>query len=196
MSATDIRVKVGEVRRDIVEFLISSVSPRFVIFDEWHKYKRTCFTNKLLERFVAEARISSTTKLLLVSATPFSVEYKEGHQGEAQLEERGSREGLLQMVWGKANYLPYYQRLRDDQAAYVEALASHLKNPAFGDGVINTCRDAYQRHLRDYCARTERPRAQIENVQAVERLREGDWMTIAQKQTPLVSAAIQQRRAS
>jgi hypothetical protein len=109
-SASDIRMKVGTVRREVVEFLIDSVSPRFVIFDEWHKYKRTCFTNKLLGHFLAQSRASSRTKVLLVSATPFSVEFKEDNQGDGQLEDGGDLEGLLQMVWGKEHYLPHYQR--------------------------------------------------------------------------------------
>jgi hypothetical protein len=177
-SPSEMRIKVAEVRRHVVNFLIESVSPRFVIFDEWHKYKRTCFTNELLGRFLAQSRASSKTKVLLVSATPFSVEFKEDNQGEAQLEDGGDLEGLLQMVWGKEQYLPRYQELLDDQTAYVEALAAHLKDPTFGDGVLKARRDAYERHLREYCTRTERPRVQIEATKTTERSREEDWATI------------------
>ena len=182
-SASEIRLKVAEARRRIVDFLISEVSPRFVIFDEWHKYKRTCFTNELLGRFLARSRSSSSTKVLLVSATPFSVEFKEGNQGEARLEDGGDLEGLLQMVWGKELYLPHYQRLLDDQTAYVEALAANLKEPALGDEALEARRSAYEQHLRDYCTRTERPRVDIEGVQTAGHVREGDWKTIAQSKS-------------
>ena len=182
-SASEIRIKVAEVRRHVVDFLIAKVSPRFVIFDEWHKYKRTCFTNELLGRFLAQSRASSKTKVLLVSATPFSVEFKEGNQGEAQLEDGGDLEGLLQMVWGKELYVSHYQRLLDDQTSYVEALAAYLKEPALGDGALEARRGAYEHHLRDYCTRTERPRVDIQGAQATEHAREGNWKAIAQSKS-------------
>jgi hypothetical protein len=175
MSESAIRMKVAEVRRHVVDFLITSVSPMLVILDEWHKYKHTCFTNKLLGRFLAQSRASSKTKVLLVSATPFSVEFKEGHQGDAQFEEAGDLEGMLEMVWGKEQYLPHYQQLHDERMAYVEALAAYLKDPAGGDEMLHARRDTYERHLRNYCTRTERPRAQIEATQTTEQSREGDW---------------------
>ncbi len=182
-SASEIRIKVGVVRRHVVDFLISSVLPRFVIFDEWHKYKRTCFTNELLGHFLEQSRASSRTKVLLVSATPFSVEFKEDNQGEAQSEDGGDLEGLLQMVWGKGFYLPHYQRLLDAQTAYVAALAAYLKGPSSDDAALKARRDAYEHNLRDYCTRTERPRVDIQRTQMTENAREGNWKTMSQSKS-------------
>ena len=182
-SASDIRIKVGAVRHQVVEYLINWVTPRFVIFDEWHKYKRTCFTNKLLGRFLAQSRASSRTKVLLVSATPFSVEFKEDNQGDGQLEDGGDLEGLLQMVWGKEHYLPHYQRLIDDQTAYVDALSAYLKDPIVGDDALEARRGAYEKNLRGYCTRTERPRVDIQPIPMTDTAREGNWAAISESES-------------
>jgi hypothetical protein len=181
LSASEKRIQVADVRRRVAEFLISSVPPKFVIFDEWHKYKKTCFTNDLLGRFLERSRVSSKTKVLLVSATPFSVEFQETSQGEAHLEDAGDLKGLLQMVWGKEEYIPHYQRLVEDQNAYVETLAAYLKDPSKGDEALNGRRNAYEHHLRQYCTRTERPR--VESLQAMELPREGNWTTIVEQKS-------------
>lgn len=172
------RSKVAEVRRGVVEFLIEKVSPTFVILDEWHKYKDVCFKNPLLGRFLEQSRKSAETKVLLVSATPFSVEFKETGQGDAQLEDAEDLEGLLQMVWGKANYEDHYKRLLDDQVAYMDSLAAYLAGSAQDDGNLLSCRSRYEEHLREYCTRTERPRVEMGADSFGEGSREGSWKEV------------------
>lgn len=179
-SRMETRKKVAEVRHRVVDFLLESVIPSIVIFDEWHKYKNTCFTNELLGRFLEQSRRSSRTKVLLVSATPFSVEFNDDHYTESPLEGRGDLEGLLQMVWGKDRYLPEYQKLVERQNAYLSSIGSFLKNPTIGDSDLARDRNSYERLLRTYCSRTERPRTEVDVAEMQAQVREGNWSRVVE----------------
>lgn len=171
------RKLVTEVRRKIALFLIESsrTLPHLVVFDEWHKYKESCFEPKKKsaphERFVPDmlARLRKTkrSKVLFVSATPFTVDYGELH-GSAATPASSDLRSLIQLFWEKDRFEAEYQRLRDKQAAFVAAVEQLLKHS--GDHDLEELRakarlDAleYEDELRRYCVRTERPKAELHN---------------------------------
>jgi hypothetical protein len=115
---------------------------------------------------------------MLVSATPFSVEFNDSACADSPVEDRGDLKGLLQMVWGQNDYLKNYEQLVELQNAYLSAISSYLKEPMSGDALLTRARDAYEQLLRGYCSRTERPRTEIDASEMKAHVREGDWREI------------------
>ena len=130
-----------------------------------------------MRKFIDRFRDSKKTPVLLVSATPFSVEFKE-EQGDIKIEDAQDLKGLLEMVWGKDAFQPHYQELLDKQRAYIQAVRGAVARNDEQDIVARRARREYQEHLRQYCARTERPRQDEKKEAGIHKSREGEWKTL------------------
>lgn len=169
------RVLVQEIRREIATYLVRSPGtlPNLVLFDEWHKYKTTCFeprsNAKPHERLVADlldmARESSRSKVLFVSATPFTVDYGD-QMGSADAPTSGDLRSLLQLICGPKRFDAAYRQLREKQQAFVAAVSCLLAHDeeATLEPLKRKARQrclSYENELRQYCVRTERPKNEL-----------------------------------
>lgn len=169
------RALVQEIRRTIAAYLVREPAtlPNLVIFDEWHKYKARCFEPKRNakphERLVADllemARQSARSKVLFVSATPFTVDYGD-LAGSADAPASGDLRSLLQLISGAQRFEKAYARLREKQQAFVAAvsrLLAHNDEATLGPlkEEARLCCVSYENELRRYCVRTERPKSEL-----------------------------------
>lgn len=149
---------IRDVRAAIVEFLINQLNSDLVIFDEWHKYKQTCFENKNLKMLLTKTKKSKTTNVLFVSATPFSVDYKEETDGDTRPLESEDLHGLLQMSCSEEMLSQKYDQLMEKQSQFIKSIIATPTTADIHDKRIDQARKQYQDVLRSYCVRTERPR--------------------------------------
>lgn len=169
------RQLMTEVRRKIAAFTVQSRStlPHLVIFDEWHKYKKTCFEPKrqakpherLVADLLAKARQSQKSKVLFVSATPFTVDYGD-LQRDGGTPVSSDLRSMIQLFWDKEQFEVEYQRLLKKQQAFVQAMEQLLTHAdAANLGPLKQearrSRGAYEAELRRYCVRTERPKSAL-----------------------------------
>lgn len=169
------RALVQEIRREIATYLVRSprTLPNLVLFDEWHKYKTTCFEPKSNakphERLVADlldmARESGRSKVLFVSATPFTVDYGD-QTGSADAPTSGDLRSLLQLICGAERFEAAYGKLREKQQAFVAAVSCLLAHD--DEATLEPLKEkarqcclSYENELRQYCVRTERPKSEL-----------------------------------
>jgi hypothetical protein len=169
------RALVQEIRREIATYLVRSPGtlPNLVLFDEWHKYKATCFEPnskaKPHERLVADlldmARRSDHSKVLFVSATPFTVDYDD-LAGSTDAPASGDLRSLLQLISGAERFEEAYGRLREKQQTFVAAVSRLLAHD--DEATLEPLKEkarqcclSYENELRRYCVRTERPKSEL-----------------------------------
>jgi hypothetical protein len=166
---------IGEIRKSIVNQLVSNrkALPQFVIFDEWHKYKETCFdpgsnapgSGRLVARLLAAVRTAPSSKALFVSATPFTVSYHEVAAGSTA-PASSDLKSLIQLFWPPEQFHNEYRKLEVKQQAFVGAISAMLSSSDANKmeearQLARRCVKGYERELRRYCVRTERPRASL-----------------------------------
>jgi len=170
-----VRKLIAEIRGKIVSYLINmpEALPKFVIFDEWHKYKDTCFEpepgtpahNRLVADLLAAVRDAPDSKVLFVSATPFTVDYKDADK-ETMSPTSSDLKSLIRLFWHEDQFLVEYWKLEAKQRAFVSSIGALLGHAngehleAARDAARN-CAKLYEKELRRYCVRTERPRAEL-----------------------------------
>jgi superfamily II DNA or RNA helicase len=159
---------VKKTRQYVAQEWIKNSSPSLVILDEWHKYKSTCFNEKLMEDFLENIRNSTRNimraKLLLVSATPFAVKYSDDLE-DIKINGDEDLQGLMEVFWGKKNeaYIKPFQELKKLQRLFIKSVEEYIKNPKLNRDVLKT-KESYERELKKYCVRTERPKSH-QNIQ-------------------------------
>jgi hypothetical protein len=166
---------VSQIRKAIAGYLVQTdgVLPDLVLFDEWHKYKTTCFGagknstrhQRLVADLLASMRKTRHSKVLFVSATPFTVDYGQLQSSEGAVSSSDLK-SLLQLFWDKEKFEKEYQSLKKKQEAFVTAISRLLRHEAEDELQVlkaetrNRC-DEYEAELRRYCVRTERPKAAL-----------------------------------
>lgn len=167
---------VTRIRQSLASYLVRvpHTLPDLVVFDEWHKYKSTCFEPKqkgapherLVADLLATLRKAKRSKVLFVSATPFTVDYRD-LQGGADNVTSSDLKRLIELFWDKERFETEYQCLKDKQVAFVAAVEKLLRHDAEDDlqmlktEASHRCK-AYEVELRRYCVRTERPKVKLD----------------------------------
>lgn len=154
---SDVRELVKRARRIVAESWVSQSEAPIVILDEWHKYKDTCFSEDLMRRFIDQARSGGgASKLLLVSATPFSVRFEEAG-GRTNISGQEEITNLLKLYFGPDSYSEASNSLTVSQKAFFEATESLLANPTSEvEKSLSKAKREYENILKKYCVRTER----------------------------------------
>lgn len=173
---------VTQIRRSLASHLVKTpeLQPDLVVFDEWHKYKSTCFEprqksgshERLVADLLATLRKAKRSKVLFVSATPFTVDYRE-LEGSGENVTSNDLKRLIQLFWDKDRFETEYQCLKDKQVAFVAAVERLLRHDAADDlQMLKTeasrCCKAYEAELRRYCVRTERPKVKPDGSESEE----------------------------
>jgi hypothetical protein len=153
-AAKAIRDIVGKIRNRAVEkWLERSEFCTLLILDEWHRYKKVCFEKPLLRKMIEKVRGHTRTKMLLVSATPFSVNF-EDQEGGSTVRRKDDFKDLFELYYGEAEAPRKYDRFLEIQNRYLTSVEALLRG---ADQTIDIERSAYQEALHQICVRTERP---------------------------------------
>lgn len=149
-----IRSKLGELRKAVVEQWLSQRQLcTLLILDEWHKYKQTCFQDSLLTQFIDKIRGHDRSKLLLVSATPFSVHFEDSEVGQGR-RMHDDFKSLFELYFGKDDFQERYESFLELQNRYLASIEGHFHGKP---DEIEDARKMYQDALLEICVRTERP---------------------------------------
>lgn len=169
---------ITEVRKTISNFIIRKMVAEFVIFDEWHKYKHVCFKNEVLKSFLNSVRCSNRTKTLLVSATPFAVNFETEGQSDSDHVESEDLRGMLEMIWGQEESREHYSKLAHAQQSFVSNVSRFLKHGDIKLKEVDESKALYQKELRKYCVRTERPKTDLDPLDISVRTFKG-WQSLS-----------------
>lgn len=163
----EIRGRLGKVRTAVVnEWLNQRRLCTLLILDEWHKYKNTCFSEPLLKRFVDKIRNNSVSKMLMVSATPFSVHFEDSEQGTHKRHQDDFR-SLFELYYGRDDYEPKYDEFIRIQDKFLAAVDAFVQAGDDREEKLSSAREAktiYENLLLEISVRTERPTEPIENM--------------------------------
>jgi hypothetical protein len=164
---------LGRIRKRVIDLLVfgggSAVGCNFLILDEWHKYSDLCLSKKeRLNRLINYSRIENKIKTLLVSATPFKVDYdgEVKKESKKKLTVRGSYfEDLFRLVYGE-EYHKYFSEFNDSRTLFLKSVTDFIseyasedseKTSEFYDSAVQN-RDRYIDCLIQITVRTERPK--------------------------------------
>lgn len=172
------RELIGSIRKFVAQKWVEKADSVLVVLDEWHKYKQTCFdADNLMRPFLDRARGGQKTKLLLVSATPFTVRYNDDDDEDVHLDGSEDLKGLMQLFWGEDAFEPHYEKIKSYQQAYLKAAEVFLNAADKKSAMeLESSRAQYERLLRKFCVRTERMRISAKNRESHEDIIQ-DWST-------------------
>lgn len=171
-----IRGKMGDLRKAVVERWLSQKQLcTLLILDEWHKYKTTCFQQSLLTQFIDKIRGHSRSKLLLVSATPFSVQFEDSEVGQSR-RINDDFKSLFELYFGKEEFQERYEAFLEIQSEYLASIEGHFHGKP---DKVDQVREKYQNALLEICVRTERPLEAIaDNVGTLQLGTEPSWSDV------------------
>ncbi len=168
---------IGKIRKRIIEKLIyeSKFKASFLVLDEWHKYADMALNPKKgMNEFIQNARKNDDTKTLLVSATPFKVDFPEnadedGNILNKKLKEKNHFEHLFELIYGDEAQRRYKEFTRK-RTQYTDLMADFIKDYRNKDLKLTVAqaKDDYINALREVVIRNERPKQDPTNINSKE----------------------------